>query len=237
MAHPPEVPDHPAHHRSYGPVLGTLMALWLSVDRRSVAEFVADLVELAPSDRIVDVGCGPGTAARVAARRCMTVTGVDPAPEMLRVARYLNALRGSRNVTLMQGPAEHLPLPDESATVVWALRSVHHWNNRIEGLAEAQRVLCPNGRLLVYEPLIKPGRPGGMTSDQFDQMKGEAEKAGFAEVSGESVSRPRDGLVNILPRRSLGTNEVDRDHTREWYHAKCLRASRQFRRASTRLRR
>ncbi|MGO8955757.1 MAG: class I SAM-dependent methyltransferase [Streptosporangiaceae bacterium] len=67
---------------------------------------------------MVDIGCGPGAAARVAASRCANATGVDPSLAMLRLGRWLNALRETRNVTLVQGSAESVPLPGRRATLL-----------------------------------------------------------------------------------------------------------------------
>jgi trans-aconitate methyltransferase len=49
---------------------------------------VADAAELTAADRLVDVGCGPGTAVRLAARRAATATGIDPDPAMLGLADH-----------------------------------------------------------------------------------------------------------------------------------------------------
>jgi 2-polyprenyl-3-methyl-5-hydroxy-6-metoxy-1,4-benzoquinol methylase len=49
--------------------------------------FYAALAASAGVSRAVDLGCGTGTLARMLASRGAGVTGVDPDPEMLRVAR------------------------------------------------------------------------------------------------------------------------------------------------------
>lgn len=77
----------------------------MMASRDSVARGVADLAELTADDQAVDIGCGPGAAAQVAASRCANATGVDPSLAMLRLGRWLNALRDTRNVTLVQGSA------------------------------------------------------------------------------------------------------------------------------------
>jgi ubiquinone/menaquinone biosynthesis C-methylase UbiE len=150
-----------------------LNALSMTVGRGPVARAVADLAELTAGDQVIDMGCGPGAAARLAASRCAHATGVDPSPAMLRLGRWLNALRGTRNVTLVHGSAETIPLPDRSGTVLWALRSVHHWSDRAAGLAEAFRVLVPGGRLLLAERVVRPGAHGGLTGDQAYQLASE----------------------------------------------------------------
>jgi ubiquinone/menaquinone biosynthesis C-methylase UbiE len=148
----------------------------MTVGRGPVARSVADLAHLTADDRVVDIGCGPGTATRIAARRCAKAIGVDPSPAMLRFGKWLNALRRTQNVDLVQGSAESIPLPDGSATVLWALSSVHHWSNRAVGLTEALRVLIPSGRLLLVERLVKPDAHGGLTTDQVDQLSADVEK-------------------------------------------------------------
>jgi hypothetical protein len=52
----------------------------VTLGRGSSASTVADLARTGPSDRVVDVGCGSGTAARLAGRRGSTATGIDPSP-------------------------------------------------------------------------------------------------------------------------------------------------------------
>jgi ubiquinone/menaquinone biosynthesis C-methylase UbiE len=161
-------------------------ALSMTVGRGPAARTIADLAELTAADRVVDIGCGPGTAVRVAARRCASATGIDPAPVMLHLGRWLTALQHLPNVTFLNGTAEALPLADGSATVAWALSSFHHWPDPAAGLCEAGRLLAPGGRLLLAERLVKPGARGhathGLTSDQADQLASDLTAAGFGSV-------------------------------------------------------
>ena len=87
--------------------------------------------------------------ARLAARRGSKVTGVDPSPWKLGIARGITSVRRTPAVSFVPGSAASLPLPDASATVVWSMSSVHHWSDRAGGVAEAHRVLGPGGRLLL----------------------------------------------------------------------------------------
>src|SRR5690242_13344172 len=90
---------------------------------RTAAQLVPaarDAVEHAaprPGEHVVDVGCGTGNAALLAAERGARVTGVDPAERLLEVARAAAAERGLQ-ATFAQGDAAHLPVDDGSADVV-----------------------------------------------------------------------------------------------------------------------
>lgn len=54
----------------------------------------------------------------------------------------------------------HVPLPDQSATVLWSFASVHHWADLDAALSEAKRVLRPQGRLVAIERHSRPGVGG-----------------------------------------------------------------------------
>jgi ubiquinone/menaquinone biosynthesis C-methylase UbiE len=162
--------------------------------RGRIGRLACDLVQLSSGDHVLDIGCGPGAAARIASRRGAEVTGVDPAAVMLGTARRLT--RPARSVTWVEGVAEALPLSDGAATVAWSLASVHHWPRLDEGLAEVRRVLQPGGRFLVMERRTRPGAKGlashGWTRDQAERFAEMCRGAGFVDVA---VTRHKPGLV------------------------------------------
>ena len=173
--------NHHADHTGFGGVIGLVAALGMLVMGRGYARVATDLASVSDADRVVDIGCGPGAAARAAARRGATVVGVDPSPMMLRLAGAVT--RGQPNITWSQGTAEELPLPDGSATVAWSLRTVHHWKDVAAGLPELRRVLAPAGRFLVMERRVQPGATGlashGWTEQQVESFQAQCRATGF----------------------------------------------------------
>jgi ubiquinone/menaquinone biosynthesis C-methylase UbiE len=176
--------NHHADHPGFGGVIGLVAALGMLVMGRDYARLATDLASVSDADRVVDLGCGPGTAARSAAQRGATVVGVDPSPMMLRLAGAVT--RGQPNITWSQGTAEELPLPDGSATVACSLRTVHHWKDVTAGLAELRRVLAPAGRFLVMERRVQPGATGlashGWTEQQVESFQAQCRATGFDAV-------------------------------------------------------
>lgn len=177
--------NHHADHPGFSGVTGVLCGLVFLLVGRAKAQLAADTARLSSADHVVDVGCGPGTAARVAARRGAQVTGVDPSSTMLRIARMVTPKRAP--ITWCEGTAEALPVPGGAATVVWALATVHHWQDVDKAVAEAHRVLAPGGRLIAIErqsPVDATGLAShGWTRQQAEAFGDLCRDAGFDDVS------------------------------------------------------
>lgn len=205
---PVGTPAPAAHAHPASKAYELLTALSMTVGRGPAARTTAELAKLTPNDHVVDIGCGPGTAVRVAARRCAGATGIDPTPLMLRLGRWLTAIRRVPNAALVGGSAEALPLPDSTATVAWALSSLHHWTDRAAGLAEARRILAPAGRILLVERLVEPGAHGhathGLTNGQADQLAADLKSSGFGDVHTEIRRTGHRTLVIVQGTRTTG---------------------------------
>jgi ubiquinone/menaquinone biosynthesis C-methylase UbiE len=180
--------NHHAGQPGFAGVTGLLAGLTMIVGQGAVVRRVADLAAVSAADRVVDIGCGPGSAVREAAHRGARVIGVDPAPVMLRLARALT--RDRPGITWAEGTAEDLPEADGSATVVWSLAAVHHWKDATQGLAEARRVLAAEGRFLVLERQVRPGATGlashGWTNQQAESFIAQCRAAGFGHLRVEN---------------------------------------------------
>src|SRR5215207_5902483 len=87
------------------------------------ARVVVEAAAPVAGERVVDVGCGTGNAALLAAERGAVVTGVDPAPRLLDVARAEAAARGL-DVTFARGQAAEIPLEDGEADVMLSVFGV-----------------------------------------------------------------------------------------------------------------
>jgi ubiquinone/menaquinone biosynthesis C-methylase UbiE len=117
------------------------------------APWAADLVSLAdlrPGERVLDVACGTGVVARLAAERVGAggqITGLDLNEGMLEVARSLPSPAGAVAVVWVQGSALAMRLPDASFDVVLCQQGVQFFPDRPQALREMIRVLVPGGRM------------------------------------------------------------------------------------------
>ena len=110
---------------------------------------------IAPGEIVLDVGCGTGAVAMAMRRRLGTsgrVYGIDPAPQMIAVARR-KAKRARLAIDYQVAGVEALPFPDDTFDVVTSSLMMHHLPADLQrtGLKEMYRVLKPGGRLLVVD--------------------------------------------------------------------------------------
>ena len=199
--HTAQVPNHHAHYPGFSGISGLIAALSMVPRRGGDSRLASELSGLAPGDVLVDVGCGPGAAARHAARLGASVTGVDPAPVMLRVARLFTV---SPNVRYVQGTAESLPAPDGSAAVVWSIAAVHHWADLDAGLREVRRILRTGGRLVAMERRTTAGARGhashGWTPAQAAAFAERCAAHGFADARVVEHDDGRRATISVVAR-------------------------------------
>jgi SAM-dependent methyltransferase len=117
----------------------------------------ADLLataDLQPEERVLDVACGTGLIARLAAEQVGptgSVTGIDIAPDMIDVAKATPSPAGPP-IEWRVGDATSLSLPDDSYDVVLCQMGLMFMADRLAAVAEVRRVLAPGGRLVVNTP-------------------------------------------------------------------------------------
>jgi SAM-dependent methyltransferase len=100
---------------------------------------------------VVDVACGTGAVARLAAPRVGregAVVAVDISPAMLAVGRSLPAPEGA-TIDWREGSAMALPLPDASTDLALCQLGLQFFPDRGAALGEMRRVLTPVGRVAV----------------------------------------------------------------------------------------
>lgn len=175
--------------------------------RRRTAENSAPylLPHLRPGQRLLDVGCGPGTitadlAERVAPGR---TTGLDAEATVLAEAAAVTAERGLTTVDFVTGDVHALEFDDATFDVVHAHQVLQHVADPVAALREMRRVCKPGGLVaardsdygaFVWYPLI-PGldewrdlyrrvaRSNGGEPDAGRRLLHWAQQAGFSEIT------------------------------------------------------
>jgi SAM-dependent methyltransferase len=137
------------------------------------AQVVVDRAAPSRDEHVVDVGCGTGNAALLAAELGARATGIDPARRLLDVASAEAAARAP-NARFLVGEAARLPLEDSSADVVVSVFGVIFAPDAQAAAAEMARIAGPHARIVLSAWL-----PEGAVAEVM-RLRGEATAAAGA---------------------------------------------------------
>lgn len=118
------------------------------------------VAELAPGERVLDLGSGGGIDVLLSARRVGPTGfayGLDMTEEMLELARRSASEAGVSNVEFVHGKIEAIPLPDGSVDVIISNCVVNLSPDKAAVLSEAARVLVPGGRVGITDIVADEG--------------------------------------------------------------------------------
>lgn len=101
---------------------------------------------------VLDFGCGFGHSFRLLNERFkpIKIVGIDPDPKML-ARSWLKARRNGLPVELKRVSSSSIPMPDQSADMVFCHQTFHHVVEQHRVLSEFHRVLKRDGLLLFAE--------------------------------------------------------------------------------------
>jgi SAM-dependent methyltransferase len=160
--------------------------------------FLEDTLRPRPGKRILDVGCGTGTAEISLSRlrlSQMRLVGIDTVIDRVRLAQ--KATRGmNANVSYATADACHLPFREGVFDSTFCVAVLQHIREISLALAELARVTKPGGRILVVEPdnaarYWFSSLPSGMQTFEL----GRRFFAGLATARGEAAAAPVGPLL------------------------------------------
>lgn len=192
------------------PLFDPLFGLMLPESR--IKQRLVDQATIQPGHRVLDLGCGTGTLMAMIKQQqpAAHVSGVDPDPDVLAIARS-KAQRLGLDLAFDQGYADQLPYPDDSFDRVVSSLVVHHLKTNIKqaAFAEVRRVLSPGGEFHIADF----GPPRGVWShllyplalifeEASDNVKGRLpgwlEQAGFGQVEQTAAYGSLVGTLTLL---------------------------------------
>jgi len=181
-----------------GWIAGQLMAM--RNGHRS--EWVFSLLDLKPTDHVLEIGFGSGTDIARASRSAAFVAGVDHSDVMLRMASKRNAQAiAAGRVKLELGSAGQLPFPEAQFDRIFAINSAQFWKDSVKTLTEVRRVLKPSGWLaLAVQPRSKNATEETTRQAGIGLSKS-LTAAGFEDVHSEMQHMPPVPTVCVLARR------------------------------------
>ena len=148
-----------SHEQVIAAQFGPRAAAYVASPVHAQGEDLADLALIVgnrPGARVLDLGCGGGHVSFAAAAEAGEVVAFDLSAEMLAAVARVAAARGLTNIRTQRGSVEALPFADGAFDIVLSRFSAHHWPDLAAALAEARRVLRPDG-IAVFVDVVSPG--------------------------------------------------------------------------------
>ena len=145
---------------------------------------------------VLDVGCGTGVAARAIATRpgfAGTVLGIDLSPHLVEAARQFAVAEGvSERVRFQVGDTRNLDLPDGAFDAVVAHTLISHVDDPQAVLAEARRVVKPEGMVGIFD-----GDYASLTFGQPDPQQGKRDDEAIQQaiITNPRIMRQMPGLL------------------------------------------
>jgi SAM-dependent methyltransferase len=169
-----------------GHVTGWIMGRRSSNVERS--RWAVQLLDIQPTDRVIELGCGPGVAIAAIAARAVrgSVVGVDHSQVMIRQAGRRNraAVRAGR-VRLIHAPVERMSISDGPFNAALAVNTVGMWPDPPARLREIARLLRPGGRIALVSQPRCPGATAATSSAAAAELAGLLTDAGFEHLRTE----------------------------------------------------
>lgn len=126
-----------------------------------LAEALCTALDPHAGQRVLDVACGSGAAAMVAARRYCEVNGIDYVPALIDRARQRAQAEGY-TVDFRVADAQDLPFPDATFDIVMSVYGVQFAPDQEKAARELLRVCRIGGRIGLASPM-----PEGWSGDWF----------------------------------------------------------------------
>jgi|SRR5262245_55933719 len=172
-----------------GWLAGWMMALRSSNRQRNV--WAVGLLGVEATDRVLEIGFGPGIAIWELSRRATRglVCGIDHSAVMLRQAtrRNAEAVRAGR-VVLHLGSAEHLQVFAQPFDKVLAVNTMGMWREPDERLKALHRLMRPGGRIAIVSQPRCPGATAATTAAAGREIAARLAAAGFTGIRSDTLA-------------------------------------------------
>ena len=173
-------------------ILGRL-AGWIMAHRESNllrGEWVVSLLGIEPRHRVLEIGCGPGTALGHAVELATEggVVGIDHSMLMVRAAakRNANAVAKGR-LEVVHGTVESLKNIGERFDRAYAINVVQFWDTPVATLRAVRAMMVPDGVVAIA---LQPRHKDATDEDAYragERNRHLLEEAGFRDVRIETL--------------------------------------------------
>jgi SAM-dependent methyltransferase len=188
---------------------------WYNAAARYLTPPLFDMAAIAPTEHVLDIGCGTGETTRTAARRARSgaAFGIDLSTRMIERARRRAEEEGLDNVRFEQGDAQVYRFEPARFDVAISRYGSMFFDDPVVAFANISTALRPSGRvvMLCWRELARnewvrelraalaagrdlpeppPNAPSPFAFADADRVRGIFDAAGFARITFDPLDEP-----------------------------------------------
>jgi ubiquinone/menaquinone biosynthesis C-methylase UbiE len=221
-----DIERKPTTAKINGQLWGARARDWAEIQEQTVRPVYQEVMKrtkVGNGTSYLDVGCGAGMAARLAAELGADISGIDAAEDLMEIAK-----ERVPNANFHNGDMESLPFDDDSFDVVTGFNSFQYAGNPRIALAEARRVTKSSGHVVIMTwgapegmeaaslvaalkpvlPAPPPGAPGPFALSDEAVLRDFASAAGLKPISVFDVQSPWHYADEATAIRGLASSGV-----------------------------
>lgn len=139
-------------HREPHGLVGRFIGERMLRQHKPETDWSIDLLQLQPTDRVLEIGFGAGRALALATQVVSngSVIGIDRSPAMLRTAQLRNraAVQAGR-ITLLKADLATLPFVNSYFDKIFSIHTFYFWPDPLACCYELLQMLAPAGRVVI----------------------------------------------------------------------------------------
>jgi ubiquinone/menaquinone biosynthesis C-methylase UbiE len=165
--------------------LGSIGGRIMAFTNKELNEWTLSLLNIRSSDRVLEIGFGPGIAVEKISNIIKEgiIVGIDPSEVMLSQAQKRNEVAISEGkVKLHLAEIENLPVFDETFDKIFSINSIIFWNQPIKRLKDLRKLMKPNGLIAItIQPRSKEAN-NEIALEEDKKLVQYLKKAGFSQI-------------------------------------------------------
>ena len=176
----------------------------LNRENANMNDLTMEQMNLQPREYVLEIGVGGGYLMdKIAATQIPDfIAGIDPSTDVLQIGKKKFSRQIKQGyIELQQASGESLPYSDRFFNKICTVNTIYFWSDPKLVLDECDRVLKPNGKLVICynsSAFLEESKltQHGFNAYEVEELESMMETSGFTNISTISANSKNNGLFH-----------------------------------------